>query len=78
MGSKDAPQKMQFLGAIKKVASPFTFIQNAKVAENPTYSTVTEAKWIRIPMFLHNLKAYEQGQICICGFMSQICPGKKF
>jgi len=33
MGAKDAPQKMQFLGAIKKVAaSPFAFIQNAKVA----------------------------------------------
>jgi len=32
MGSKDAPQKMQFLNAIKKVASPFTFIQIAKVA----------------------------------------------
>jgi len=32
MGSKDAPQKMQLLGAIKKVASPFAFIQNAKVA----------------------------------------------
>jgi len=33
MGSKDAPQKMQFLGAILKVASPFAFVQNAKVAE---------------------------------------------
>jgi len=33
MGSKDAPQKMQFLGAIKKMASPFACIQNAKVAE---------------------------------------------
>jgi hypothetical protein len=33
MGSKDAPQKMQFLDAIKKVAGPFTFIQNAKVAD---------------------------------------------
>ena len=33
MGSKDVLQKMQFLGAIKKVASPFAFIQNAKVAE---------------------------------------------
>jgi len=32
MGSTDAPQKMQFLGAIKKVASLFAFIQNAKVA----------------------------------------------
>jgi len=44
MGSKDAPLKMQFLDAIKKVASTFAFIQNAKVAENPTYSAVTEAK----------------------------------
>ena len=33
MGSRDAPQKMQFLRAIKKVASQFAFIQNAKVAE---------------------------------------------
>jgi len=33
MGSKDALQKMQSLGAIKKVASPFAFIQNTKVAE---------------------------------------------
>ena len=32
MGSKDAPPKMQFLGAIKKVASPFALITNAKVA----------------------------------------------
>jgi len=34
MGSKNAPQKMQSLGAIKIVASPFAFIQNAKVVEN--------------------------------------------
>jgi len=33
IGSKDAPQKMHFLGATEKVASPFAFIQNAKVAE---------------------------------------------
>jgi len=33
MGSKDAPQKMQSVGASKKVASLFTFIQNAEVAE---------------------------------------------
>jgi len=30
MGSKDASQKMYFLGAIKKVASLGTFVQNAK------------------------------------------------
>jgi len=35
MGSKGAHQKMQFLGAIKKVASLGAFTQNAKVAENP-------------------------------------------
>jgi len=35
MGSKVAPQKVQFLGARKKVASLGAFIQNAKVAENP-------------------------------------------
>ena len=35
MGSKDAPQKMQLLGATKRVASPCAFIQNAKVAEKP-------------------------------------------
>jgi len=35
MGSKNAPQKMQFLGAIKKVANLGAFVQNAKVAENP-------------------------------------------
>jgi len=34
-GSKDAPQKMHFLGAIKNVASPSAFIQKAQVAENP-------------------------------------------
>jgi len=33
MDSKDAPQKMQFLGAKKKVACLFAFIQNAHVAE---------------------------------------------
>jgi len=44
MGSKDAPQKMQFLGAIEKVASLGTFIQNAKGPQNPTILAVTEPK----------------------------------
>ena len=35
MGSKDAPQKMQFLGVIKKVASLGAFTQKAKVSEEP-------------------------------------------
>jgi len=33
MGSKDASQKLQFLRAITKVASPCAFTQNAKVVE---------------------------------------------
>jgi len=35
MCSKDAPQKMQILGAIKTVPSLGAFIQNAEVAEKP-------------------------------------------
>jgi len=35
MGSKDAPQKMQFSGAIQEVASLDVPRHNAKVAENP-------------------------------------------
>jgi len=41
MGSKDAPEKMKFFGAIKKVASLGTFIQNAKWQETSTDSAVT-------------------------------------
>jgi len=44
MGSKDVPEKMQFLGAIKKVASLGAFIQNSKVAETPIDWAITEAK----------------------------------
>jgi len=44
MGSKDAPQKNQFLGAIKKVASLGTFIQNAKWWKNHTNSAITGPK----------------------------------
>jgi len=46
MGSKDAPEKMQSLGAIKKLASLGTFKQNAKWRKTPTDSelAVTEPK----------------------------------
>jgi len=44
MGSKDAPEKMQFLGAISKVASLVPWCQNAKWRKNPTDLTVTEPK----------------------------------
>jgi len=78
MCSKDAPQKMQFIGAIKKGASLGTFVQNAKWWKSSTDSVVTEPKQVRIPMILHVTRAYEQGQICIYGLMSKIYHRKKF
>ena len=65
MSSKDTPQKMQFLGTIQKLASLFPRLQNAKWREPPTDSTVIEAKYVRIPMFLHIPRALEQGKICM-------------
>ena len=35
MSSKDAPQKMHFLGTIKKLASLFPWLQNAKWRKTP-------------------------------------------
>jgi len=35
MGLKDAPPKMQSLGAMKKVASLGAFIQNVRMAKTP-------------------------------------------
>jgi len=63
MSSKDAPQKIQFLGSIKKLASLFPRLQNANWRENPTDSTVIEQKYVRILLFLHISRALEQGQI---------------
>jgi len=44
MGSKDAPQKMHFLGSIQKVSSLDVPRQNAKVAEKPHRLAAPEAK----------------------------------
>jgi len=44
MGSKDAPHKMQFLGAIKKAARLVPLGQNAKWRKPFTDSTATEPK----------------------------------
>jgi len=44
MVSKDVPQKMQFLGAIKKVVSLVPWRQNAKWRKTSTESTVTGLK----------------------------------
>jgi len=65
MGSKDAPEKMQFLGSIKKVASLNPWRQNAKWRKPPTDLTVTESKYARIPIFLHIPRAHEQINIHI-------------
>jgi len=75
---KSRPQKMQFFDAIKKVASLGTLIQNAKWRENPRDAAVTEAKWVRIPMFWHISGADEQAQICICRSMGKECLENKF
>jgi len=78
MSSKDAPQKMQFLGTIQKLASLLPSLQNAKWQKTPTDSTVIEPKYVRIPMFLHIPRALEQGQICKYRFIRKIWLGKKF
>jgi len=44
MGSRDAPQKRQFLGAIKQVASLDPWRKNEKWRKTFTDSTVTEPK----------------------------------
>jgi len=44
MSSKDVPQRMQFLGTIKKLASLFPRLQNAKRRKNPIILAVTESK----------------------------------
>jgi len=92
MGSKDAPQKMQFLGAAKKKWQVWVLLykthSGGKTAQiRPCvccfvlsnrywgivmYGPVTEPKQVRILMFLHIPSAHEQGQICICGFMSKL------
>jgi len=46
MGSKDAPQKMQFLGGINKVASLGAFYKTQKWRKNPKDSAVIEAKYV--------------------------------
>jgi hypothetical protein len=44
MGSKDASQKMQFLGAIKKWQVSSLLYKTQKWRKNSTYSAVIEAK----------------------------------
>jgi len=44
MGSKDAPQKMQFIDAIEKVASLDPWRQNTKWRKISSDSTVTGPK----------------------------------
>jgi len=59
VGSKNAPQKMQFLGAIKKVASLNAQRQNAKVAEKPHRFGRHQSKIGPNPNVLHIPRAHE-------------------
>ena len=76
MSSKDAPQKMQFLGTIKKLASLFPRLQNVKWRKTPTNSTVIEPKYVRLPMFLQIPRALEQGQYEFTGLCVKYGPPK--
>jgi len=61
------------------VRMPVTLIQNAKWWKK--YAQIRSSpnqNKSRIRMFLHIPRAHEQGQICICGFMSKICLWEKF
>jgi len=71
-------EKMQFAGAIKKVASLNLWRQNVMWRKLPTDSIIIEPKCVRIPIFLHISTAHEQGQICAYGFMGEVFLGKKF
>jgi len=70
MSSKDAPQKMQFLDTIKKLASLFPGLQNAKWRKEPTDSTVVEPECVGIPICLHIPRGLEQAQRCRYGFIA--------
>jgi len=69
---------MQILGTIKKLASLFQRLQNAKWLKPLTDSTVIEPKYVHIPIVLHVPRALEQGQICMYGFIRKIWFGTKF
>jgi len=69
---------MQFLGAIKKVASLGPWRQNEKWRKTSSESTVTGLKYVWIQIFLDIPIVHEQGQICIRGFMDKISSGEKF
>jgi len=69
---------MQFLGAIKKVASLGAFIQNAKVAGKSNRFGCHRKKIGQNPNVLHILRVHEQEQICIYGFLNKMCLKKKF
>ena len=71
MGSKDAPQKMQFLGVIKKVASLDPWRQNEKGRKTSSESNVACPKLVWIQIFLDIPTVREQGQKCIRGFMGK-------
>jgi len=56
MSSKDAPQKIQFLGTLKKLASLFPRLQNAKWLKTPTDSIIIEPKYVRINEHLYQAR----------------------
>ena len=70
MGSKDAPQKMQFLGEKWQVWFHGAEMQNGGKPPQNRLSPIQ--KFLDIPT------VHEQGQICIRGFMGKISSGENF
>lgn len=62
MSFKDAPQTLQCLVQIEKVASPCTFIQNKSVGK--TAHVRSSMKLVGNTMILHTPRIFEQDQIC--------------
>ena len=69
---------MQFSGTMKKLVSLVPWRQNAKCRKTSTESTVTGQIYVWFQIFLDIPTSYEQGQICLRGFMGKINSGKKF
>jgi len=69
---------MQFLGAINQVASLGAFKQNTKVVGKPhRFGRHRRKIGPNANILAYFPRTHEQGQICICGFVSTMGLGKK-
>ena len=76
MSLKDAPSKIQFLHTIKKVASTNPWRQNANWRKSITVSTVTEPKYVRIPILCIFQELMNRGRYAYVGLFVNYAWGK--